>query len=155
MRMIKSINSIYRIYNNPFVLTPLIVKFYEKYEGQKNDILLAYLIFPLVLHEQTGNCLRKARTTSSLHTFRQEKKNFYGLPQRIEEYKHITNQCLQYAIDNNNIEVDRNLSITVKNPKLDCVANLTIPLKASENFVKIIKDFDIVKIYKELGVKKL
>jgi hypothetical protein len=46
----KIVENLNILYNNPFILTPIIVKFYENYEGkQSRDMLLSYLILPLVL----------------------------------------------------------------------------------------------------------
>ena len=153
--MSKAINSIHKIYNNPFVLTPLIVKFYEKYRGQDKDILFSYLIFPLVLHVETRDWLKKANTRSSLHSFGKKRENFYALPQRIKEYKTLTNLCMQHAIDNKMLSIRENLKVEVLKPEKSCIETLKNSLKASENIVKIIKDFDVVAVYRLLGVKNL
>lgn len=153
--MSKVINNIHKIYNNPFVLTPLIVKFYEKYQGQDKDILLSYLILPLVLHTETRDWLKTATIRSSLHSFGRNKKNFYGLPERIKEYKTITNLCMQHAIDNEMLSIGENLKVEVMKPEQSCITTLNNSLKASENIVKIIKDFNVVAVYRLLGVKNL
>ena len=153
--MSKILEHTHRIYNNSFVFTPLIIEFYKGYKGQDKDILLAYLILPLVLHEETMQWLSKAKTTSSLHSFGRIKENYFGLPQRIVEYKNITNKCLQNAIDNKRIAIDEDLRVNI----IDS-SNIDVPLsekslKASANIVKIIKDLGVVPIYRLLGVKKL
>jgi len=153
--MIKSIKHIHKVYNNPFLLTPLILNFYENYSGQNNDILLSYLILPLVLNDDTRKWLLKARTNSSLTTFGKRRENYYGLPERIKEFKNITNQCLQYAIDKKFIEVNSALQIKVLQPDMDCLGFLKDAIKASENINKIFKDIDVVSIYRALGVKQL
>lgn len=153
--MIKSINHIHKIYNNPFLLTPLILNFYKNYRGQSKDILLSYLILPLVLHDDTRKWLQKARANSSLSTFGKNRTNYFGLPERIKEFKHTTNQCLQYAIDNRIISVSSEMQVNVLQPTIECVDFLTDAFKASENIIKIFKDMDVVFIYRALGVKKL
>lgn len=153
--MSKAVEHIYKIHNNPFVLTPLLVGFFLKYHGQENDVLLSYLVLPLVLHEDTKNWLLNANVRSSLLTFARNKENFFGLPERIVEYKSMTNLCLQHAKDNSYISIENNLSIKVNNPELTCILPLKDSLKASENFIKIIKDLNIVTIYRLLGVKSL
>lgn len=153
--MSKIVDYTYLIYNNPFVLTSLLIEFYKDYEGQKNDVLLAYLILPLALHKETKVWLKKASIKSSIHTFRGKKENLIGLPKRVTDYKKLTNQCLQHAIDNEYIVINDDLKIVVtdKKPALD--TSIRDSLKASANFVKVIRELDVVTIYKLIGVKKI
>lgn len=158
--MNKFIDSVYKIHNNPFVLTPLIVKFYEQLEKKPNNILLAYLVLPLVLNERSKQTLRTARLTSSIHTFidssdKSKRENVFGLPERIQNYKEITNQCIQYAIDNQWISVKEDLSIEFLKKVDNKVENLNQSFKASSNLHKIFRDLDVVTIYRLLGVKEL
>ncbi|NQT60163.1 MAG: hypothetical protein HQ557_14360 [Bacteroidetes bacterium] len=153
--MSKAIKHIYKLHNNPFFLTPVIIGFYNKYHSQDKNLLLAYLILPLVLHDETKNWLKKAIASSSLSSFGRKKENYYGLPDRLVEYKHLTNQCLQYAQDNKLISIHEDLSVEVLSTELRCSGQLKDSLKASENFVKIIKDLDVITIYRLLGVKSL
>lgn len=153
--MIKSIKHIHKIFNNPFLFTPLFVIFYEKYSGQNKDILLSYLLLPLALHNETKTWLQNARSSSSLTTFGRNRENYYGLPERVNGYKHTTNKCLQYAIDNNIISINETLSIQVLKPTTGCSEAIKDAFKASENLVKIFKDIDVVSIYRSLGVKQL
>jgi hypothetical protein len=82
--MIKSIKHIHKIFNNPFLFTPLFVNFYKNYSGQNKDILLSYLILPLVLHNETRIWLQNARSNSSLTSFGRNRENYYGLPERVD-----------------------------------------------------------------------
>jgi len=153
--MSKVVENTYLIHNNPFIFTPLFVEFYKNYKGQNNDILLSYLILPLILHEETRITLQKARIDSSIHTFCRKKGNFYGLPERVLEYKELTNKCLQNAIDNGYFVIDKNLKVNITNNNLINEYSNNELLKASANFVKIIRELDIVAIYRLLGVKKI
>ncbi len=153
--MSKVVENLHKIHNNPFVLTPLIVGFYEKYQGAEKDILLSYLILPLVLHTQTRDWLKRANIKSSLYSFGRKEENFYALSQRIEEYKSLSNLCMQYAINNNLISIEEGLKVKVIKSDQSCIETLKDSLKASENIVKIVKDFDVVSIYRLLGVKNL
>jgi len=158
--MNKFIDSVYKIHNNPFVLTPLIVTFYEQLEKKPNNILLAYLVLPLVLNERSKLTLQTARTTSSIHTFidssdKSKRENVFGLPERIQNYKETTNQCIQYAIDNQWISVREDLSIEYLKKIDNKVENLNQSFQASSNLHKIFKDLDVVAIYRLLGVKEL
>lgn len=158
--MNKFIDSVYKIHNNPFVFTSLIVAFYENLEQKQKNILLAYLVLPLVLNERSKQTLQTVRTTSNIHTFidskdKSKRENVFGLPERIKNYREITNQCIQHAIDNQWIKVNDDLSIEFLKKVENKVENLNLSFKASTNLHKIFKDLDVVNIYRLLGVKEL
>ena len=147
------VDNVYKIHNNPFVLTPLIIEFFKHSKQEPKDILLAYLVLPLVLYEKSQHSLVFARSTSSTHTFTRKKENLFGLPERVERYKGITNQCLQYALDNKIIKINEDLSVEVIEKNIVSIKSLKRALKASENLHKIFRDLDVVAIYRLLGVK--
>lgn len=153
--MSKFVDSIYQIHNNPFVLAPLFLEFFRPIQPKPKNILLAYLVLPLVLHEDCKQWLVGAKITSSIHTFNNKKENLFGLHERIRLYKDLTNQCIQYAIDNQMIKINENLIVEVLLTKNETVENLKEPLKASSNLYKVFRDLDVVAIYRLLGVKEL
>ena len=156
--MNKYINSIYKVHNNPFIFTPLIVAFYEKIEKKPKNILLAYFVLPLVLNKSSKQTLQTVNITSSIHSFSREKskrENIFGLPERIKNYKEITNLCIQHAIDNRWIRVNDDLSIEFLKKVENKVENLNLSFKASSNLHKIFKELDVLTIYRLLGVKEL
>lgn len=153
--MSKFVDSIYQIHNNPFVLAPLFVEFFRHIQPKFKNILLAYLVLPLVLHEDSKQSLVHAKTTSSIHTFNNKKENLFGLHERIRLYKDLTNQCIQYAIDNQMIKINENLIVEVLITKNKTVENLKKSLIASSNLHKVFRDLDVVAIYRLLGVKDL
>ena len=153
--MSRLVDSIYQIYNNPFVLAPLFCTSFKEIQAREKNVLLAYLVLPLVLHEESKKWLINAKSTSSIHSFSQKKANISGLPERIQLYKNLTNQCLQYAIDNQMIIINDNLNIVVSKTENKLLNNLTESKKASAKLCKIFKDLDVVVIYRLLGVKNL
>ncbi|WP_295100699.1 three component ABC system middle component [uncultured Candidatus Kuenenia sp.] len=153
--MSKFADSIYQIHNNPFVLAPLFVEFFRYIRPKPQNILLAYLVLPLVLHEDSKQWLVGAKITSSIHTFCNKKKNIFGLQERVRLYKYLTNQCLQYAMDNQMIKINENLIVEVLIPENKTVENLRESLKAASNLYKVFRELDVVAIYRLLGVKEL
>lgn len=167
--MSKAIQNLNILYNNPFILTPIIITFYEKYEGkQGKDMFLAYLILPLVLYEYSKIVLKNKK--KELRTFinfvqKEDIKNnkteirksdkLYGLPGRVEDFKELTNLCLQYAFDTGSLRLNKDLSITfIKNDfKVD--KTLIENFKASQNLALIFKNEKITHIYMRLGIKKI
>lgn len=163
--MSKYIDSIYKVNNNTFALTPIIVEFYKKLEQTNKNVLLSYLVLPLVLNRKSKEALLSTTTRSSIYSFVSNKQknkeniknveNIFGLPSRMNEYKELTNSCLQYAIDNNWISINANLSVNVLTTSIICSTDLKESHKAASNLHKIFKDLDVVTIYRLLGIKKL
>ncbi len=153
--MSKFTNNIYKIHNNPFVLTPLIIEFFRKIQPKPKNILLAYLVLPLTLNEISRNNLKKAKSNSSIHTFSNKKENFFGLQTRVQTYKIMTNKCIQYAVDNELLNVNNDLSVGILCDPMIIVDGLKDSSKASSNLHKIFKELDVVAIYRLLGIKEL
>lgn len=154
--MIKRIEYLYTLYNNIFAYTPLLHSFYEEYIGQDKDILLSYLILPLVLNETSRNKLVKLTVRSSLFTFCKYEECIIGLPERIKQYKAVTNDCIQYGVDSGLFTVSDSLHIEVS--KLENSENFIVDndkIKASKKIAMILKSFDIPTIYRNLGVAEL
>ncbi|CAG0937992.1 hypothetical protein BROC_00067 [Candidatus Brocadiaceae bacterium] len=159
--MSKAIDNIYALINNPFVLVDYIIEFYKNYRNHQNkDILLSYLILPLILYEPSRIKLKTSKSSSSLYSFLKTQEVIAGLPERVEEFKPLTNICLQIAFDSGLLTLTEDLSV-------DCIAisgssNITcdneeheILHKCSANLVKIFKSWDVPAIYRLLGVKTL
>lgn len=154
--MIKRIEYLYTLYNNIFAYTPLLHSFYEEYIGQDKDILLSYLILPLVLNETSRNKLVKLTARSSLFTFCKYEECIIGLPERIKQYKAVTNDCIQYGVDRGLFTVSDSLHIEVS--KLENSENFIVDndkIKAAKKIAMILKSFDIPTIYRNLGVAEL
>jgi hypothetical protein len=153
--MSKFVDSISQIHNNPFILSPLIVEFFKYTSPKPKNILLAYLVLPLVLHEDSKTWLFRARTTSSIHTFKSKNENLFGLQERIYLYQDLTNKCIQYAVDNEQIKINEDLIVEILKTEYKITESLKVSLKASSNLHKIFRDLDVVAIYRLLGVKKI
>ena len=154
--MIKRIEYLYTLYNNIFAYTPILHSFYQEYIGQDRDILLSYLILPLVLNETSRNKLVNLKTRSSLFTFCKYEDCIIGLPERIKQYKAVTNDCIQYGVDRGLFTVSDSLHIEVS--KLENSENFIVDndkIKASKKIAMILKSFDIPTIYRNLGVAEL
>lgn len=158
--MNKFIENIHIIYNNSFIFTPLLVAFYKNIPTTKNNILLSYLVLPLVLHESSKKTLKNVNVKSNIHTFTDTKDeakrdNLFGFQDRIINYKELTNQCLQQAINGSFIEIEDNISVKFIKSLNNKAAFLEDSFEASSKLHKVFKDLDVVTIYRLLGVKKL
>lgn len=150
------IESIHTIYNNPFILTPVLLTFYKNYVGQKNDLLLAYLVFPIVLEQEHVQKIKQINTKTSLNRFTKDEAFISGFYDRLEAYRGITNLCLQYAIDSNYILVDKNLSVKVITDDVLFIDPLLKDAhELSNKLFKVFKKINVVNIYQSFGIKEL
>jgi hypothetical protein len=150
----QTVKNIHKLYNNPFLLAPLITEFYSNFNRQPKDILLSYLIFPMVLYSESEEYLNRTDKRKSLITYNKTSSRIYGLPERIIEYKELTQLSIQYSVDSKFISVNQDLSISVKN-KPNITDSTTLPIKSTSNLAKMFCKHDIVTIYKMLGIKKI
>jgi len=158
--MSKYVDSIYKINNNVFVLAPLFVAFYGKLQPTSKNLLLSYLVLPLVLYRTSQQKIKNSNKTSSVFTFldskdKTKRENVYGLPKRVQEYKDITNQCILYAINEGWLKLNDDLSVSVLKNQKNNIENLDNAFKASSKLCNIFQELDSVAIYRQLGVKEL
>jgi hypothetical protein len=158
--MSKYVDSIYKINNNIFILTPLFVVFYKNLKPTPKNLLLSYLVLPLVLYKTSQQKIKTSNSRSSIFSFLNSKEkikreNVYGLPKRVQEYKELTNQCILYAINCGWLKLNEDLSITVLKEQKNNIENLNDAFKASSKLCNIFQELDAVAIYRQLGVKKL
>jgi hypothetical protein len=156
--MSKYFDSIYDINNNIFVFTPIILAFYKNLKPSSKNILLAYLILPMVLYEDSQRKIKNSNVRSNIFSFinnRDNKELIYGLENRIQKYKDITNKCIIYAINQKWLVINEDLSVRYLKDVENKLTNLENAYIAASKLHNIFKDFDVVTIYKYLGVKKL
>ena len=158
--MSKYVDSVYKVHNNIFVLTPIFIVFYQNLQPIPKNLLLSYLVLPLVLYKTSQEKINTSRVTSDIFTFLNSKEkikreNIYGLPKRVQEYKEIANQCILYALENKWLKLNDDLSIAVLEEQKNIIPSLEDAYKASSKLCNIFKDLDVVSIYRLLGVKEL
>lgn len=153
--MSKFVDHIFTIHNNPFILFPLICEFFKTTPTKSGNLLLAYLVLPLVLNERSRATLLRVNTRSSILSFATKKENLFGLPERVETYKNLTNQCILHSKDMGIMAINDDLSVVIVGDIPKTSPDYNDHLKASRNIHKILKELDVVTIYRLLGVKAL
>lgn len=158
--MSKYVDSVYKINNNIFVLAPIFVAFYQNLKPNPKNLLLSYLVLPLVLYKTSQEKIKNTNSRSSIFTFldskdKKKRANIYGLPERVEEYKEITNQSILYAIENKWLKLNDDLSVDILEEQKNSISSLHNAFKASSKLCNIFQDLDVVAIYRQLGVKEL
>ena len=156
-----SIKHISIIYNNPFIFYPLFVEFYSNIPQKDKNILLSYLVLPLVLYHPSRLAIKNSQAGSrstiySVFSDRKTEERIFGLEERIKSYKSLTNDSLRYAITSGMLVLNDNLSISIKNLKL---ANKKLwqrdILMAAKKMGILLAQYDKLTWYSILGVKEL
>lgn len=153
--MSNAIESYATIYNNPFILAPLFHVFYDSLIPRPRNILFSYLLLPLVLYPESRNFLIYANSRSSLRSLTSRRDCLYGLPRRTEEYKKLTNLCLQYTVDMGALVVQDDLSVQARDVSLNqslCPRNSA---RATRNLGQLLAPFAVPEVYRSLGVQAL
>lgn len=153
--MTKYIDSLQIIYKNPFILAPLITNFYSNINKKSNNILLAYLVFPMVLNNDRRNFLLKSKINSSIYTFKSNRSLLVGIPDNLAYFKDLTSSSIQHAIDNNWILINEDMSVSVVKNQKNIQGHLGDAYRATAKLNNIFGDIDVVSLYKYLGVKKI
>lgn len=153
--MSNAIGSYVIIHNNPFILASLFELFYASLPKKPKNILLSYLVLPLVLYPPSRSFLAGAKTTSSIRTMNKKHERFYGLCERVEGYKTLTNLCIQHAINSGSIAIEEDLSVLIIAPRLDASLSPGTSARAATKLGALIAPFEIPAIYRYLGVKEL
>lgn len=148
------IEHLFTLQRSPFVLAPVIHQFYQHATSQERDVLLSYLVLPLVLYPDCGDYLRKTKSTSSsLRTMCSRQKRLVGLASRVQEFKALTHAAMQILIAEGGIEIADDLSVRSIGSVQVENSNRKF-LEASRKLAGVFTD-DVVTIYRTLGLKSL
>ena len=143
------------IFNNPFLLAPLLPAFFQALGVKNRGALLAYLVLPLVLPKSSRIALMNSNKASSMRTFTKEVDRTYGLGQRIANQRRMTNLMLQHMIDVGVLENTDSASIIVATETLPTGICPPDMLKAARKFGLLCAPHSVPSIFLQLGIKKL
>lgn len=153
--MASSLKNLTLIHNNPFILAPVLVAFFEAYGARERNLLLSYLVLPLVLNPVSGKVLSNARPNTSLATFSAQRQRIFGLQDRVVYYKKLTNSCIQLAIDSGALTVAPLASVRLGQTSLNDEASPFRSLPAARKLGEICAPFEIPAVFRMLGIKNL
>jgi hypothetical protein len=153
--MSNAIESFHALHYSPYVLSPIFEGFFSTASSQKNNLLLSYLVLPVTLYPPSRAFLKNSKKNSSLATFWRSPERFYGLAERVEQCRELTQLCLQCCIDSETITVNEDLVVTVLGRTHDSSAAPPDSVRAAEKFGELLKPLDVSAIYRLLGVKRL
>lgn len=145
---------IYTLRRTPFALAPVIHSFYDHWDVTEKDVLLSYLILPLVTYKPLHQFLHNSSRKSSIRTLLQEPSRVLGLELRIEEFKPITNAALLILTSERKIQIADDMSIATQG-KIR-VENADDKLvKYARKLAVVLNGESVVSIYRSLGLKSL
>ncbi|KQQ33620.1 hypothetical protein ASF61_11170 [Duganella sp. Leaf126] len=145
---------LYTLHRTPFALAPVIQSFYQHWEPVEKDILLSYLILPIVTYKPIHAFLNRARRDSSIRTMASDAERLIGLAMRVEEFKPITNAAMLILTAENSLEITPELSVRSLQKPQSINSDKSL-LKYSQKLAMVLSGENVVSIYRMLGVKSL
>lgn len=141
------VDALYELKYNPFEYGPYLASFYATLDESENNLLLAQLVIPLCSHPLYSHKLLNSNKRSSIWTVFDDRTKLYDLQERIDGFQGLTEQCIQYCLVNDWLNVnEQRLSLT----KSD---EVVITQKSAEKLGRIFSEHSVVEIYAFLGVK--
>lgn len=152
--MIGIIDSLYTLKYNPFNFSGHIVSFYSNLHYVENNLILAPLIIPLCSHSIFKTKLQGAvfgeNRRSTMWSIFDDKSKLYDLQERLNEFKVITAQSIQYCLINDWLELDTN-NLTLHSE--DNNSKKLESHKSAISLAKLFSNHSVTEIYDLLGVK--
>ncbi|WP_319779922.1 three component ABC system middle component [Maridesulfovibrio sp.] len=157
--MNKTLESIFTIHNSPFLLSELLYTFYENscqrvLVPRQNDILLSYLVLPLVLPTDSRKSLIKSNKTSSLRSFI-KKGHHLGINEAIHNWMSLTNKSLQFLLNSDFVFCIDSVVLVNESKEFNKSLASDDMLNAVAKLEYLFSPLDVPTIYRLLGVKKL
>jgi len=140
---------------SPLLLAPLIDSFFQEVRPFEKNILLGYLVLPMVLYPPSRDFLKNARATSSIRTFCSERSRLAGLPQRINELRTTSSSAMQNSIDCGRLILHPNLMLECDEQLINQNHGMQAEIKAAKRLATIFEPYDVPTVYRLLGVTNL
>lgn len=146
------VNALYEIKYNPFEYGAYLASFYTTVGESENNILLAPLVIPLCSHPVFGQKLFNSNVRSTIWSVFDDRTKFYDLQERIEGFRELTEQCIQYCLINDWLSIDEhNLALCACDGSDSVLTNQ----KSAEKLGRLFGGHSVVEVYTFLGVKPL
>ena len=145
---------LYTLHRNAFALAPVIQSFYLNRGPIEKDVLLSYLVLPLVSFPAMQEYLHTANLTSSIRTMTSESSRLVGLSLRISEYEPITNKALLILRSDESLQLNDDLSVRVSENRHSENADPKM-LRYARQLAMVFRNESVVTICRMLGLKSL
>jgi len=148
------IEHLFTLQRSPIALAPVIHQFFANSQPRERDLLLSYLVLPMVLYPVMQEYLLTARKTSNLRTLCKEKSRLVGLTRNTQQFKPLTHAALLVLKAEQSIEVTNDLTVKSVGDVRAANANPK-QLEAARRLSMVCAEADVVSIYRTLGFKSL
>ncbi|MBC3231356.1 three component ABC system middle component [Serratia fonticola] len=148
------VDHLFTLQRSPIVLAPVIHQFFARSQPRERDLLLSYLILPMVLYPTMQDYLLTVRKTSNLRTLCKDQSRLVGLTHNVQQFKSLTHASLLVLKTEQRIEITDNLVVHSLSDVNAANANPK-QLEAAQRLSMVCADTDIVSIYRTLGFKSL
>lgn len=140
---------------SPLLMAPIIESFFQEIKPSKRNILLGYLVLPLVLYPPSREFLNRAKATSSIRTLSSDRRRIAGLPQRVAELRSTSSLAMKNSIACGRLILSSDLSLKYCEHESDHKQGMQTEIRAASRLAVIFKDYEVTTIYRLLGVTKL
>ncbi|QUJ68861.1 hypothetical protein KDD30_07195 [Photobacterium sp. GJ3] len=140
---------------NPYIFGPLFECFYFHLKEKEKNLLLSYLVLPLILTPKTMGKLKYANKNSTLHTLFSDRELLSGLQERVEDYKKSTNSCLFLTFKFDSLRLHDNFLVSFNEYNIDSSALHKDQMRATKNLAILLNDYQVVDCFRILGIKEL
>lgn len=146
-------DALYHAKYNPFKYGKFLASFYSELTGVDNNLLLSQLVIPLCSHPlfsyKLSNAKFGAKSKSTIWTVFKDRSQLYVLQERLDEFKTLTDQSLQYCLVNDWVEIDAEKLAVNRIPTNQASF---VKQKSAANLGKLFSHLSVVEIYALLGV---
>lgn len=148
------VTDVLKIKYNALTLAPAMVAFYEECKVERDNLLLLYLVFPVIINPDWLSRLPKVQSNSRLETWARKNLLYLeGLPDRFVTFKQLSEHTFQYCIDMGYLTItDNNNVLVIKNIEDQ---NKTLISKSASRLAKLFSTNTVLKIYSILGIREI
>ena len=140
---------------SPLLLSPIIESFFQEIRPFGKNLLMGYLVLPIVLYPPSQHFLCNANSRSSVRSFCADRSRLAGLPQRVAELRTTTSLAVQNAIDCDRLILNSDLSLEYAEQQNIANRGMLNEIKAAKRLASILEPYDVPTIYRLLGVTNL
>lgn len=145
--MTSLVDALYHAKYNPFKYGEYIVSFYDNLAEVENSLLLTQLLVPLCSHpffsQKLANAMFGEKKKSTIWTIFDDRTMLYDLQDRLDEFKELTDQSLQYTIVNDWLSVDTEQLLVLSLPKRNTPPAIH---KSAVNLGKLFSNYSVIEI---------
>lgn len=148
------IEHLFTLQRSPIALAPVIHKFFASSQPRERDLLLSYLVLPMVLYPAMQEYLLTVIKTSNLRTLCKDQSRLVGLTRNAQQFKPLTHAALLVLKAEQSIEITDDLAVKSIGDVRAANANPR-QLEAARRLSMVCAEADVVSIYRTLGFKSL